>query len=241
MITASVMAASIMQSLDMTIATIALPHMQGTLSGTQDQMVWVLTSYIVATAVMTPLAAWLAVRLGRKRVFLASVIIFTVASVLCGMAESLSQIVLFRTLQGIGGAGLLPLSQAILLDINPKERHGRAMAIWGMGVVLGPILGPVLGGWLTEDYNWRWVFFVNVPFGILASLGIIATLPETKAKKTPFDMFGFIALSVGIGALQLMLDRGELKDWFSSREIQIEALVAALGLYLFITHMLTAE
>jgi DHA2 family multidrug resistance protein len=241
LITASVMAASIMQAIDTTIANIALPHMQGTLAGTQDQMVWVLTSYIVATAVMTPLAAWLAVRLGRKRVFLASVIIFTVASVLCGMAESLSQIVLFRTLQGVGGAGLLPLSQAILLDINPKERHGRAMAIWGMGVVLGPILGPVLGGWLTEDYNWRWVFFVNLPFGILASLGIIAVLPETKAKKTPFDMFGFIALSIGIGALQLMLDRGELKDWFSSREIQLEAVVAALGLYLFITHMLTAE
>ena len=241
LITASVMAASIMQAIDTTIANIALPHMQGSLSGTQDQMVWVLTSYIVATAVMTPLAAWLAVRLGRKRVFLASVILFTIASVLCGMAESLSQIVLFRTLQGIGGAGLLPLSQAILLDINPKERHGRAMAIWGMGVVLGPILGPVLGGWLTEDYSWRWVFLVNIPFGILATIGIIATLPETKPKKSEFDLFGFAALSIGIGALQLMLDRGELKDWFSSTEIRIEALVAALGLYLFFTHMLTAE
>src|SRR5262245_29251893 len=169
LITASVMAASIMQAIDTTIATIALPHMQGTLSGTQDQMVWVLTSYIVAAAISTPLAAWLAVRLGRKRVFFASVVGFTVASVLCGMAENLSQIVLFRTLQGISGAGLLPLSQAILLDINPKERHGRAMAIWGMGVVLGPIAGPLLGGWLTDDYRWRWVFLVNISFGILVS------------------------------------------------------------------------
>ena len=241
LITASVMAASIMQAIDTTIANIALPHMQGSLSGTQDQMVWVLTSYIVATAVMTPLAAWLAVRLGRKRVFLASVVLFTIASTLCGLAESLTQIVLFRTLQGIGGAGLLPLSQAILLDINPKERHGRAMAIWGMGVVLGPIVGPVLGGWLTDDYSWRWVFLVNIPFGILATLGIMASLPETKPKKSTFDMFGFAALSIGIGALQLMLDRGELKDWFSSTEIRIEALVAAVGLYLFVTHMLTAE
>jgi DHA2 family multidrug resistance protein len=241
LITASVMAASIMQAIDTTIANIALPHMQGSLAGTQDQMVWVLTSYIVATAVMTPLAAWLAVRLGRKRVFLASVVVFTVASTLCGVADSLAQIVLFRTLQGLGGAGLLPLSQAILLDINPKERHGRAMALWGMGVVLGPIIGPVLGGWLTEDYNWRWVFLVNIPFGILAAIGIIATLPETKAKRSPFDMFGFVALSIGVGALQLMLDRGELKDWFSSTEIQIEAVIAALGIFLFVTQMLTAE
>jgi len=241
LITASVMAASIMQAIDTTIATIALPHMQGTLSGTQDQMVWVLTSYIVAAAIATPLAGWLAVRLGRKRVFFASVVGFTIASVLCGMAENLTQIVLFRTLQGISGAGLLPLSQAILLDINPKERHGRAMAIWGMGVVLGPIVGPLLGGWLTEDYNWRWVFFVNIPFGILAAIGILVTLPETKPKKSTFDMFGFLTLSIGIGALQLMLDRGELKDWFGSNEIRLEALIAAIGLYLFITHTATAE
>jgi MFS transporter, DHA2 family, multidrug resistance protein len=220
---------------------IALPHMQGTLSGTQDQMVWVLTSYIVAAAIMTPLAGWLAVRVGRKRVFLASVVGFTIASALCGMAENLTQIVLFRALQGICGAGLLPLSQAILLDINPKERHGRAMAIWGMGVVLGPIVGPLLGGWLTEDYNWRWVFLVNIPFGILAAIGIIASLPETKPKKSTFDMFGFVTLSIGVGALQLMLDRGELKDWFGSTEIRLEALIAAIGLYLFITHTATAE
>jgi MFS transporter, DHA2 family, multidrug resistance protein len=241
LITISVMAASIMQAIDTTIATIALPHMQGSVSGTQDQMVWVLTSYIVSTAIMTPLSGWLAVRLGRKRVFFASVVSFTIASALCGMADSLFQIVLFRTLQGIAGAALLPLSQAILLDINPKENHGRAMAIWGMGVVLGPVVGPLLGGWLTEDYSWRWVFFVNVPFGILAAIGIAATLPETKKLRLPFDMFGFATLSLGIGALQLMLDRGELKDWFSSLEIQVEGFVAVIGLFLFIVHTMTAE
>jgi len=241
LITASVMAASIMQAIDTTIATIALPHMQGSLSGTQDQMVWVLTSYIVAAAIMTPLSGWLAVRLGRKRVFFVSVVGFTIASALCGMAENLTQIVLFRTAQGIFGAALLPLSQAILLDINPKERHGRAMAIWGMGVVLGPIMGPMLGGWLTEDYSWRWVFYVNIPFGILAAIGIAATLPETKPKKSTFDLFGFSTLSIGIGALQLMLDRGELKDWFSATEIRIEALIAALGLFLFVSHTATSE
>ena len=241
LITISVMAASIMQAIDTTIATIALPHMQGSVSGTQDQMVWVLTSYIVSAAIMTPLSGWLAVRIGRKRVFFWSVVMFTIASVLCGVADSLFQIVLFRTFQGLAGAALLPLSQAILLDINPKEKHGTAMAIWGMGVVLGPILGPLLGGWLTEDYSWRWVFFVNVPFGILAAIGIVVTLPETIKRKVSFDMFGFAALSLGIGALQLMLDRGELKDWFSSTEIQIEAVVAAVGLFLFIVHTATAE
>lgn len=241
MITVSVMAASIMQSLDMTIATIALPHMQGSLSGSQDQMVWVLTSYIVATAMMTPLSGWLAVRIGRKRVFSYSIVGFTIASALCGAAESLPQIVLFRALQGACGAALIPLSQAILLDINPKERHGRAMGIWGMGVVLGPILGPMLGGWLTQDYSWHWVFYVNVPFGILAWLGVAAYLPETEKRRSQFDYFGFATLAVGIGALQLMLDRGELKDWFSSIEIRIEALIAGIALYCFVVHTWASE
>jgi len=240
MITFSVMGASIMQALDTTIATIALPHMQGALSGTQDQMVWVLTSYIVAAAIMTPLAGWLATRIGRKRVFFFSVVGFTIASALCGAAESLAQIVVFRTLQGLCGASLIPLSQAILLDINPKERHGRAMALWGMGVVLGPILGPLLGGWLTEDYSWRWVFYINLPFGILAALGIAAYLPETTRQKLRFDAFGFAMLSIGVGALQMMLDRGELKDWFSATEIRIECLIAVLALYLFVIHTFTA-
>jgi DHA2 family multidrug resistance protein len=233
------MLASIMQALDNTIANVALPRIQGSVSATQDQMAWVLTSYIVAAAIMTPLSGWLAGQIGRKRVFLYSVVGFTVASMLCGLAQSLPQIVLARLLQGVCGAALVPLSQAVLLDINPPARQARAMAVWVMGVTLGPIIGPALGGWLTEDYNWRWVFYINVPFGILAFLGILSFLPEGPIGKSRFDFFGFAVLSLGIGAFQIMLDRGQLKDWFSSTEIWVEATVAAVALYLFVIHMLT--
>jgi MFS transporter, DHA2 family, multidrug resistance protein len=239
LITVSVMLASIMSSLDTTIANVALPRIQGSVSATQDQMAWVLTSYIVAAAIMTPLSGWLTGQIGRNRVFLYSVAGFTVASMLCGVAQSLPQIVLARLLQGLCGAALVPLSQAVLLDINPPERHARAMAVWVMGVTLGPIIGPALGGWLTENYNWRWVFYINVPFGIMAFLGISSFLPEAPISKSRFDFFGFSALSVGIAALQIMLDRGQLKDWFSSTEIWIEATVAAVAFYLFVVHMLT--
>jgi MFS transporter, DHA2 family, multidrug resistance protein len=239
LITISIMLASVMQSLDTTIANVALPRIQGSVSATQDQMAWVLTSYIVAAAIMTPLSGWLAGQIGRKRVFLYSVAGFTVASMLCGLAHSLPQIVLARLLQGLCGAALVPLSQAVLLDINPPERHARAMAVWVMGVTLGPIIGPALGGWLTENYNWRWVFYINVPFGIFAFLGILSFLSEAANRKSRFDFFGFTALSVGIAAFQIMLDRGQLKDWFSSTEIRIEATVAAVAFYLFVIHMLT--
>ncbi len=239
LITVSVMLASIMQALDNTIANVALPRIQGSLSATQDQMAWVLTSYIIATAIMTPLSGWLSSQVGRKRVFLTSVVGFTIASMLCGLAQSLPQIVAARLLQGLCGAALIPMSQAVLLDINPPERHARAMAIWGMGVIIGPILGPALGGWLTENYNWRWVFYINVPFGILAFLGILSAVPETLVRKSRFDFFGFAALSIGIGSLQLMLDRGQIKDWFSSREIWVEGTIGAVALYLFVVHMLT--
>jgi MFS transporter, DHA2 family, multidrug resistance protein len=242
LITVSIMLATIMQALDTTIANVALPHMAGTLSASQDQITWVLTSYIVAAAIMTPLTGWLAGRFGRKLVFLISVAGFTAASALCGMAESLTQIVLFRLLQGICGAALVPLSQSVLLDINPPERHGQAMAIWGAGIMVGPILGPSLGGWLTDDYNWRWVFYINLPIGLLAFLGILAFVHETKhEERQRFDFFGFAALSLGLAGLQMMLDRGELKDWFGSSEIWFEAAAAALGFYLFIVHTLTAE
>jgi DHA2 family multidrug resistance protein len=239
LITVSVMLASIMQALDNTIANVALPRIQGSLSATQDQMAWVLTSYIIATAIMTPLSGWLSSQIGRKRVFLTSVVGFTIASMLCGLAQSLPQIVAARLLQGLCGAALVPMSQAVLLDINPPERHARAMAIWGMGVIIGPILGPALGGYLTENYNWRWVFYINVPFGILAFLGILSAVPETLIRKTRFDFFGFAALSIGIGSLQLMLDRGQLMDWFSSPEIWVEGTIGAVALYLFVVHMLT--
>ena len=241
LITLSVMLASIMQALDNTIANVALPRIQGSLSATQDQMAWVLTSYIIAAAIMTPLSGWLAGQIGRKRVFLFSVVGFTIASALCGLAQSLPEIVLARLFQGLCGAALIPMSQAVLLDINPPERHAKAMALWVMGVTIGPILGPALGGWLTESYNWRWVFYINVPFGILSFLGILTFMPETELRKSRFDFFGFTALSFAIGSFQLMLDRGQLKDWFSSTEIWIEAIVAGLGFYLFVVHTLTTS
>jgi MFS transporter, DHA2 family, multidrug resistance protein len=240
-ITASVMLASIMQALDNTIANVALPRIQGSLSATQDQMTWVLTSYIVAAAIMTPLSGWLAGQIGRKRVFLVSVVGFTIASALCGLAQSLPEIVLARLAQGLCGAALIPMSQAVLLDINPPKDHAKAMAIWVMAVTIGPILGPALGGWLTENYNWRWVFYINVPFGILAFLGIASFMPETQIRKSRFDFFGFTALSLAIGSFQLMLDRGQSQDWFGATEIWIEAVVAALALYLFVIHMLTTK
>jgi DHA2 family multidrug resistance protein len=241
LITVSVMLATIMQALDTTIANVALPRVQGTLSASQDEMGWVLTSYIVAAAITIPLTGWLASEFGRRRVFLISIVVFTVASALCGLSESLAQIVLFRFLQGVGGAALVPLSQAVLFDINPPKNFGRAMSIWGIGVTLGPILGPALGGWLTENYSWRWVFFINLPVGALTYFGLLATLPERRnAKASQFDFFGFTTLSLGVASLQLLLDRGQLLDWFSSREIIAEALVAALAFYLFIVHMFSS-
>lgn len=240
LITASVMLATIMQAIDSTIANVALPRMQGSLSATQDQMSWVLTSYIVASAITIPLTGWLATRFDRKKVFLISIVGFTTASVLCGMSETLTQIVLFRLIQGVSGAALVPLSQAILFDINRPEDFGKAMSAWGVGVTLGPILGPALGGWLTEDYNWRWVFYINLPIGILAFLGLSFFLsPSQHRHANRFDFFGFITLSLTLGAFQMMMDRGELKDWFSSPEIIAEAIIAGLSFYLFILHTLT--
>jgi DHA2 family multidrug resistance protein len=235
------MLASIMQALDTTIANVALPRIQGSLSSTQDQMTWVLTSYIVAAAIMTPLSGWLAGQIGRRRVFLFSLVGFTLASTLCGLAQTLPQIVIARLLQGLCGAALVPMSQAILLDINPPKDHPRAMAIWVMAVTIGPILGPAFGGWLTENYNWRWVFYINVPFGILSVLGTISFITETPVRKSRFDFFGFATLSLAIGALQLLLDRGQLKDWFSSPEIWALASVAAVSCYLFVVHMFTTR
>jgi len=240
-ITISIMLAPIMQGVDTTIANVALPHMQGSLSAAQDQIAWVLTSYIVAAAIMTPLTGWLAGRFGIKYVFLISVAGLTMTSALCGSATSLAQLVIYRVLQGVCGAALVPLSQSVLLQINPPERHARAMAVWGTGTILGPVIGPALGGGLTDDYNWRWVFYINLPVGALATLGILIFIRETRhARREPFDFFGFVTLSLAIGALQMLLDRGELKDWFGSTEIWIEATIAGLCFYLFVVHTVTA-
>ena len=242
MVTLCVILATLMQALDTTIANVALPYMQGSVSASQDQIDWVLTSYIVAAAIMTPPTGFLAGRFGLKRLFLVSVSGFTIASMLCGMAQSLTQIVLFRVLQGAFGAALVPLSQSVLFSIYPKERQGFAMALFGVGVMVGPVLGPVLGGWLTENYSWRYVFYINLPIGILGLIGMTAFLPDTPRRVgEKLDWFGFGTLSLSIGALQVMLDRGEIKDWFGSGEIVIEAIIAASAFYLFVVHTLTAK
>jgi len=242
MVTICAMVATLMQALDNTIANVALPYMQGSLSATLDQITWVLTSYVVAAAIFTAPVGWLASHFGRKRLFLLCVIGFTVASALCGLATSLGQVVAFRLLQGMFGAALVPLSQATMLDLYPVEQRGSAMAIWGMGVMVGPILGPTLGGYLTDAYDWRWVFLINVPFGILASAGLTLFMRETpRHEGMRFDWTGFAALSLGLGALQLMLDRGEQQDWFHSSEIVAELVLACLGIYLFVVHLFTAD
>lgn len=239
-VTVSVMLATVMQAIDTTIANVALPHMQGALSASLDQIAWVLTSYIVAAAICMPLTGFLAARLGRKRLFTTAIVGFTVASILCGAAQSLPEIVAARLLQGVFGAALVPLSQAVLLDTWPRERHASAMALWGAGVMVGPILGPTLGGYLTDLYSWRWVFYINVPIGVLAWLGVTAFVPETTIERGKrFDFFGFGLLALGIGALQLCLDRGETLAWFASPEILVEALLAGVCCYMFVVHMLT--
>jgi MFS transporter, DHA2 family, multidrug resistance protein len=237
MITVSIMMATIMQTLDSTIANVALPHMQGTLSASQDQIAWVLTAYIVAAAIATPLTAWVVDRFGEKNVFMASVIGFTAASVLCGMSDSLAQIVAARLLQGVFGAALVPMAQMVIMEINPPEKQGPAIAVWGMGVTVGPILGPTLGGWLTDSYDWRWVFFINIPIGALAALGIWRYLrPARGARRMRFDTFGFATLSLGVGALQMLLDRGQQNDWFSSGETLTETIVMIIAFTYFIAH-----
>jgi DHA2 family multidrug resistance protein len=241
-ITACVMVASLMQALDTTIANVALPYIQGSVAASQDQIAWVLTSYIAAAAIMTPPTGFLAARFGVKRLFLGSIAGFTVASMLCGMAQSLLQIVLFRVLQGVFGAALIPLSQTVLFSIYPKERQGFAMALWGVAVMAGPVLGPVLGGWLTYNYTWRYVFYINLPVGVLAFLGMIAFLPDSgRNAGAKLDWFGFGTLSLAIGAMQILLDRGEERDWFGSAEIWIETIIAASAFYLFLVHTFTAR
>jgi len=241
-IVACVILAVIMQALDTTIANVALPYMQGSVSASSDQINWVLTSYIVAAAIMTPPSGFLTNRFGRKRVLMVAVAGFVVASVLCGIAQSLLQIVAFRLLQGFFGAALVPLSQSILIDIHTPEERGSAMALFGVSVMVGPVLGPVIGGWLTDHYSWRWVFYINVPLGALAFAGISYFIRETTiSASAKLDWLGFGSLSIAIAALQVFLDRGAQLDWFSSFEILIEAVVCASAFYVFLVHTLTAR
>ena len=242
LVTVCAMTATIMQALDTTIANVALPYMQGSLSASLDQINWVLTSYIVASAIMTAPMGWLADRFGRKKLFIVCVAGFTVSSLLCALAQNIDEIVLFRLMQGMAGAALVPLSQSVLLDAYTAEERGGAMAIWGIGVMLGPIMGPTLGAWLTDNYSWHWVFLINLPIGVITVLGLMLFMEETKRNsKMRFDWFGFIALAIGIGSLQLLLDRGEQVGWFGATEIWIEAIISFAGFYYFFAHSLTTD
>jgi DHA2 family multidrug resistance protein len=241
MVTICAMTATIMQALDTTIANVALPYMQGSLSASQDQINWVLTSYIVAAAIMTAPVGWIANRFGRKRIFVVCSAGFTIASVMCGVAQDINQMVLFRLLQGVFGAALVPLSQAVMLDSYALHERAKAMSIWGMGVMLGPIMGPSLGAWLTETYSWHWVFFVNIPFGIVTVAGLLVFMDETKQDtELRFDWFGFAALAIGIGSMQLALDRGEQLGWLESNEIIVESIISIVGFYYFFAHSFTS-
>ena len=240
-ITMVVMLGTFMTILDSTIANVALPHMQPSLGAAADTIAWVLTSYIVATALATPLTGWLAAKMGRRELFLASVAAFTVASMACGLAQSLGQMVVFRMLQGAAGAFLGPIGQSYVLDVWPQSKHGKAMAWWGVGIMVGPILGPVIGATLTEQFDWRWVFFINLPFGILTFFLATAVLPKVDSIARRFDLLGFVLLGVGVGALQLCLDRGQQLDWFASWEVCIEAGIAVAALWAFGVHIFTSQ
>jgi MFS transporter, DHA2 family, multidrug resistance protein len=241
LVTIGVILGMLMQVLDTTIANVALPHMRASLSATPETINWVLTSYIVASAIAIPITGWLADKVGRKPLFIWSVILFTIASLLCAIAQTLTEMVVFRALQGVAGAFIVPLAQATLFDINPKEKHGSAMALFGAGVMIGPIMGPVLGGWLTDSYDWRWVFLINLPIGAFAVLLMARFMPKIPKVSRRFDYFGFAMLAIGLAALQMMLDRGEQLDWFSSWEIRIELGLAIAGFWMFAVHMFTAR
>lgn len=232
-ITVILMSATLMQVIDTTIVNVALPHMQGSLGASSDEITWTLTCYLVSSAIFMPLTGFFADRFGRKSYLSISIAGFTIASALCGAATSLTQIVLFRVLQGFFGASLVPLSQAILTDIYPREERGKAMAIWGIGVMVGPILGPTLGGYLTEVSTWRWTFYVNIPVGIV-TLFFINTIPDTPITKRSMDWLGFLFISLAIGGLQFVLDRGNSDDWFNSSTICLIAYLSLVGLIGFI-------
>lgn len=241
-ITGALMLATLMNTLDGTIANVALPHIQGSVSAAQDQVTWVLTSYIIATAIMMPLSGWISEKIGRKRMLMLSIGGFTVASMLCGLATNLPEIVLFRILQGLAGASLMPMSQTVMLDLFPLKMLPRVMSIWSAAIMLGPIAGPTLGGWLTENLSWRWVFFINLPIGVAALFVLQMFMADDPGgRQRPFDFIGFITLTLFVGAFQLMLDRGPGQDWFGSTELWFEAGLALLGLYLFILQTLSAQ
>src|SRR5215470_16874045 len=241
-ITATVMMVTIMQVLDVTVTNVALPHMQGSLSAGVDEVSWVLTSYLAANAVILPATGWLAGVLGRKRFFLFSTVAFTAASVLCGLAPNLTMLLIARTLQGIGGGPLMPLSQAIMWEIFPFRQRGMAMAVWGMGIMMAPIFGPTLGGWIADNWSWRWIFYINVPIGVLGTFAASAVLfdPPYLRKPGGIDAPGLVLMVVGFLSLQLFLDQGERYEWFDSKVIVVLGVTAVLALIAFLIRELTA-
>jgi len=241
LLTLAIMGAAMIQILDTTIANVAIPHMQTSLGATQDTVTWVLTSYIVAGAVVMPITGWLADRVGSRRLFIGAVIGFIITSMLCGIAVNLTEMVVFRVLQGVCAAFIAPLSQSILLDINPPEKAPKAMAMWGMGIMIAPIFGPVIGGWLTQSYDWRWCFYINLPIGIPTVLILLWLLPSRPVKRRYFDGLGFAMLALGVATLQLLLDRGQHEDWLQSWEIRIEAIIALSALWIFFVHQATTK
>jgi len=237
LIAVAVMSATVMQVLDTTIVNVALPHMQGELSATPDQISWVITSYLVSSGIFMVLTGYFTSRLGQKRFLLISIIGFVVASALCGLSSNLSEIVLFRLLQGVSGAALVPMSQSIMVATFPLKDRGKAMAIWGMGVMVGPILGPTLGGWLTEAISWRWTFFINVPVGLLSAALVLRYIPDTEKKTRSMDWMGLALIALGVAGLQFVLDRGAQDDWFSSPVIQFSAYLSVIGFIGFLLHI----
>jgi DHA2 family multidrug resistance protein len=234
----SVVFATFMQVLDSTVVNVALPHIAGSMSSTVEEGTWTLTSYLVANAIILPMTGWLARQFGRKRLLIASVFGFTATSFLCGLAPNLPALIVFRVIQGLTGGAMQPLSQAIMLEAFPPEERGKAMSVWGLCVVTAPILGPVIGGWLTDSYSWRWVFYINIPVGILSLVMIkmfVYDPPYLKQQKTHgVDYWGIGMLAVGMGAMQIMLDKGQQKDWFSSNFIIILAFVTLVMLFAFV-------
>jgi MFS transporter, DHA2 family, multidrug resistance protein len=240
----AVMFATFMEVLDTTVVNVSLPHIAGNLSATIDESTWVLTSYLVANAIVLPLTGWLARFFGRKRLLMVSVTGFTIASLLCGLALNLPMLVLFRLIQGATGGAMQPLSQAVMLEAFPPAQRGKAMGFWGLGIVVAPILGPVLGGWLTDTYSWRWVFYINLPVGIISLVMTkmyIFDPPYMKTETSRVDYWGIGLLALGIGALQLLLDKGQEEDWFASHFMTALAITSAAALVIFLVHEWTAE
>src|SRR5438105_8966270 len=233
LVAVAVMSGTLMEGLDTRVVNVSLPHIAGDLSASTDEATWTLTSYLFANAIILPMTGWLAGRFGRKRLLLFSVAGFTTASFLCGLAPSLPFLIIFRIIQGACGGGLQPLSQAILLEAFPPEKRGQAMAFWALGIVVAPMLGPVIGGWLTDNYSWRWVFYINVPIGVLAILltqAFIFDPTYLRRERTGIDYWGIGLLVVGMGSLQIMLDKGQEEDWFGSHFILVLAVLAVVGL-----------